>query len=159
MLHCEKNRVLVHAGLLPAWTVADAAEWARALEATLRGPRAAELLAELARPSESWDARPATALYALTRVRLVRGSAMVLDFDGPPDEAPAGAVPWFDAPERRWRGAQVVFGHWSALGLRLGADAVGLDTGCVWGRALTAWNVDDGTVIQEPTAETDRVAG
>jgi bis(5'-nucleosyl)-tetraphosphatase (symmetrical) len=156
LVHRDKSRVLVHAGLLPSWTADDAAEWARALEATLRGPRAGELLAGLARPSATWDQRPATALYAMTRVRLVQGGAMVLDYDGPPgdDGAPAGAAPWFDAPERRWRG-QVVFGHWSALGLTLRADAIGLDTGCVWGRALTAWNADDGAVIQEPAAAED----
>jgi bis(5'-nucleosyl)-tetraphosphatase (symmetrical) len=43
-----------------------------------------------------------------------------------------------------------VFGHWSALGLKVEPHAIALDTGCVWGRALTAIRLDDGTVFQEP---------
>ncbi|HUE39728.1 MAG TPA: symmetrical bis(5'-nucleosyl)-tetraphosphatase [Candidatus Binatia bacterium] len=148
LLHEEHDLVLVHAGLLPAWSVADAAAWARRLETELRGPGAAALLA---------GENPPTALYALTRVRLVRDGEMVLDYDGPPDQAPRGAVPWFAAPARRWQGARVVFGHWSALGLHVSPEAVGLDTGCVWGRTLTAWNAGDGSIVQEPQATEDRV--
>jgi bis(5'-nucleosyl)-tetraphosphatase (symmetrical) len=47
-------------------------------------------------------------------------------------------MPWFDAPEARWRGSRIVFGHWSALGLILRPDLIGIDTGCVWNRELTA---------------------
>ena len=156
LVHEERGLLLVHAGLLPTWSVADAVAWARRLEHALAGGDAHALLAGLAHPSATWDEAPSTALYALTRLRLVKDRRMVLDYDGPPAEAPRGAVPWFAAPARKWQGARVVFGHWSALGLHLSADAVGLDTGCVWGRTRPAWNTEDGTIVQEPLAPEDR---
>ena len=50
-------------------------------------------------------------------------------------------MPWF-APERASRDARIVFGHWSALGFYQAPGLLGLDTGCVWGGALTAMNLD-----------------
>jgi bis(5'-nucleosyl)-tetraphosphatase (symmetrical) len=38
----------------------------------------------------------------------------------------------------------VAFGHWSTLGLIDRPDLLAIDTGCVWGGALTAVRVDDG---------------
>jgi bis(5'-nucleosyl)-tetraphosphatase (symmetrical) len=54
-----------------------------------------------------------------------------------------GLIPWFEAPAARWRGPRIVFGHWSTLGFFNEADVTGLDTGCVWGGALTALRLDD----------------
>jgi bis(5'-nucleosyl)-tetraphosphatase (symmetrical) len=62
--------------------------------------------------------------------------------------APPGLVPWFDAPGRRSAGTPIVFGHWSTLGLMLRPDLVALDTGCVWGGALTAVRLADRRVFQ-----------
>jgi bis(5'-nucleosyl)-tetraphosphatase (symmetrical) len=146
LLQRNNNLVLVHAGLLPAWTVDDAEREARALEAELKSPGAAALLGALP-----------PALEAFTRLRVVDASGRPLrGFDGPPDEAPPGCTPWYDAPDRRWRG-RAVFGHWSALGLYVSDEAVCLDTGCVWGRSLTALRFDDGSIVQEPTADEDRL--
>jgi bis(5'-nucleosyl)-tetraphosphatase (symmetrical) len=47
----------------------------------------------------------------------------------------------------------VLFGHWAALGLHQGEDTIGLDTGCAWGRALTALRLDDRKIFQEPAVE------
>ena len=57
---------------------------------------------------------------------------------GPPANAEKGMVPWFDVPDAAWRGTRIVFGHWSALGLVVRPDLIAVDTGCVWGRQLTA---------------------
>jgi bis(5'-nucleosyl)-tetraphosphatase (symmetrical) len=144
LLYREGDRVLVHAGLLPAWTVDDAEARARAAEAALRtgGPAALAGSPDMA---------------ALTRVRLVDGAGEpVPDYSGPLDGAPPGTMPWFAHPARRSRGSRIVFGHWAALGLVLDDDAVGLDTGCVWGRCLTAMRLEDGAVFSEPTAMEDR---
>jgi bis(5'-nucleosyl)-tetraphosphatase (symmetrical) len=63
-----------------------------------------------------------------------------LDFThaGPPANAEKGLIPWFDAPDAAWQGTRIVFGHWSALGLVIRPDIIAVDTGCVWGRQLTA---------------------
>ena len=52
-----------------------------------------------------------------------------------------------------WTTHAIVFGHWAALGLSIGAHHVGLDTGCVWGRSLTAIRLDDRSVFQVKAVE------
>ena len=54
-------------------------------------------------------------------------------------DAPPGYLPWFDVPTRRTQHVRVVFGHWSTLGGMTRPDVKCLDTGCVWGGHLTAW--------------------
>ncbi len=160
LLHAEAGALLVHAGLHPAWTVPGAERLAAEASAWVRGGGD---LAALYLPLPRWsDAlpgarRPAVAAALLTRIRTVReGGEACLDFSGPPAKAPAGCVPWYAAPGRKSAGTRVFFAHWAALGLHVAADAVGLDTGCVWGGTLTAYRREDGAVFGEPLA--DRVA-
>jgi bis(5'-nucleosyl)-tetraphosphatase (symmetrical) len=142
--HREGGYLLVHAGLLPAWTVDDAERVARAAEAALQTGGVAA-------------ARAVDGLDPLVELRMVdRAGQMLPRFTGAPGDAPADALPWFAHPARRSRSTTVVFGHWSALGLHLGRDAIGLDTGCVWGRSLTAVRLEDRTVVNEPAADEDR---
>jgi bis(5'-nucleosyl)-tetraphosphatase (symmetrical) len=160
-LLCRRERlVLVHGGLLPAWTVEEAEGLAREVEEELRGPRWIALLAGWRGAPAAWRAdlapaqRRAVALTAMATLRAVTADgAMRRDFNGPPDEMPAGCVAWFDHPARRSRDARVVCGHWAALGLLLRDDLAALDTGCVWGKRLTALRLDDGALFQQPALE------
>jgi bis(5'-nucleosyl)-tetraphosphatase (symmetrical) len=63
-----------------------------------------------------------------------------LDFEhkGSPADARKGLAPWFETKDPAWKGTRIVFGHWSALGLIINPDLICVDTGCVWGRQLTA---------------------
>src|SRR5690606_25833527 len=83
-------------------------------------------------------------INALTRMRFVHASGGGLDFDcsGPPGSQPQDLTPWFDMPGRRAAGTHIVFGHWSALGVLRRPDVTALDSGCVWGRELTAVALD-----------------
>ena len=49
---------------------------------------------------------------------------------------------------RASRERPIVFGHWSTLGLMQREDAVCLDTGCLWGGALTAMSWPQRAVVQ-----------
>jgi bis(5'-nucleosyl)-tetraphosphatase (symmetrical) len=60
-----------------------------------------------------------------------------------PGTQPEGLMPWFDVPERRSRKKEIIFGHWSTLGLLRREGIIALDTGCVWGGSLTAVDLDD----------------
>jgi bis(5'-nucleosyl)-tetraphosphatase (symmetrical) len=85
------------------------------------------------------------AINVLTRIRFCTDDG-TLEFgskDGA-DAAPPGHYAWFEVPGRRTAGTPIAFGHWSALGLVNRDDLLALDTGCVWGGALTAVRVDDG---------------
>lgn len=161
LLHREDGFLLVHAGLLPGWTPGQAETLAREAESELRGPRPGRLLATLRDdPPHPWraglsrGARRRLALAAMTRLRtLTAGGRLCADFSGPPAEAPRGCRPWFDAPERESAGETILFGHWAALGLLRRDGLAGLDTGCAWGRELTALRLDDGKLFQEPAGE------
>ena len=82
--------------------------------------------------------------HALTRVRFCTPAGR-MDFAAKEglDSAPDGYLPWFDVPGRASAGSPIVFGHWAALGLMDRPDLLSIDTGCVWGRQLSAVRLSD----------------
>jgi bis(5'-nucleosyl)-tetraphosphatase (symmetrical) len=156
LLHVEGAFALVHAGLLPQWSIERARALAAEVEARLRGPDYRSLLERMYGDApDRWSdglegiERLRVIVNAMTRLRVVTGDgAMALDFKGEPGDARDGSIPWFDVPGRMSRGHTVVFGHWSALGLALRSDILGLDSGCVWGRSLSAVRLDDRRLFQ-----------
>ncbi len=153
----EKGHLLVHAGLPPQWSAAQALELAGEVETALRGPAWVDFLGQMyGNEPARWDdslqgtARLRCIVNACTRLRLC-GADGTMDFKEKESAgAPPGSslMPWFEVPGRRSAGTTVVFGHWSALGLLLRPDAIGLDSGCVWGGKLTALCLDDRALLQ-----------
>lgn len=160
LFHATDTYALVHGGLHPSWTIADATARAAEIEHGLRAATWRAFLAQLHGPIPRWDARLGggdrwrAILAYLARARMLRRDGRVdADYDGPPREAPSELVAWFAVPDPAWATHTVIFGHWSALGLDLGAHHVALDTGCVWGRSLTAFRLDDRMVFQVKAVE------
>ncbi len=161
LLHAAEGYVMVHAGLLPEWTVERAANLATEVQAALQGPDHQRFLAQLyGNQPDRWDDRLVgmdrlrTIVNVLTRLRLCTDSGqMEFKHKADPADAPAGYLPWFDIPGRMSRGTPIIFGHWSALGLVLRENLVGLDTGCLWGRTLTAMRLEDRKIFQLSCAE------
>jgi bis(5'-nucleosyl)-tetraphosphatase (symmetrical) len=91
----------------------------------------------------------AHALEAFTELRTCTHKGKACRFKGPPVAAPKGCMPWFEVPGRRSAKATVVCGHWAALGLRVQEGLFALDTGCVWGGALTAVRLEDSHVYSQ----------
>ncbi len=146
---------MVHAGLLPQWTLEDADALAGEVETALHGDDYRTFLHHLFHGSAShWDAsmtgmeRLVAITRVFTRLRTCTTQGMMSPFAGPPDQAPHGYVPWFQLPHHRSHGSTVVVGHWAALGLHLGTDVWAIDSGCVWGKQLTAVRLEDRTVFQ-----------
>jgi len=142
----ESGALFVHAGVLPQWSVDKTLRLAGEIETRLRAPDYRAFLATMYgnRPAR-WDDRLEGAdrarcvINALTRLRFVAiDGTMDFTVKEGATAAPPGLLPWFDHPERATRGTPVVFGHWSTLGSLMRDDAVCVDTGCVWGGALTA---------------------
>ena len=146
LAHCEQGVLFVHAGVLPAWMADRTLELAREVEQALSGPNHRSFLATMyGNQPARWDESLSGAdrlrciLNALTRLRYVSSDGtMEFRLKQGPASAPAGWMPWFDHPQRASRDVPIVFGHWSTLGLMLREDAICLDTGCLWGGALTA---------------------
>ena len=153
MLHHDAGlgATMVHAGLPPQWDIAQARRCAAELESALRSEHSGRLFEamygnqpDLWREDLEGEERLRFITNALTRLRVCDASGrLLLKFKGPLAEIPAGAMPWFRSPRRRWAGARVVCGHWSALGYVEEGGVLGLDTGCVWGGTLTAQRLDE----------------
>ena len=163
----EDDYAMVHAGLYPQWTLTKAKRLAEEVEAVLSDADYATFLFAMYgnSPAQWHDAlvgmdRLRAIVNAFTRMRLCDAQGeMEFTFKGEVPDMPADFYPWFQAPNRRSAGAQpVLFGHWSALGLHRGDGVVALDTGCLWGRQLTAYNLDDGHVTQVGLDARDRPA-
>ena len=149
LAHAEGGDLMVHAGLVPQWTVELTLQLAHAVSAALRHDPRTLFQHMYGNEPERWDERLAGferlrfTINVLTRLRLCTADGRVaLDAKGTPPPPPSPLRPWFEHPARRSRSARVIFGHWSALGLVQEHGVVGLDTGCVWGGALTALDLD-----------------
>lgn len=156
LAHAEEGALFVHAGVLPGWDLDQTLALAGEVEQRLRAPDYRDFLATMYgnRPVQ-WSPQLQGAdrlrciLNALTRLRFLSlEGAMDLKLKGGIASAPPGWVPWFDHPQRATRGLPIVFGHWSTLGLLLREDAIGIDTGCVWGGRLTALHWPERSVVQ-----------
>jgi len=148
----ERGWLMVHAGVVPQWDVAQTLQLAAEVEALLQGDGLADFLPLMygdqpARWSDSLagPARWRFVINVLTRTRFVSadGTLDLVTKDGT-DGAPPGFYPWFEVPLRRTQGTPIAFGHWATLGLVNRPDLLALDTGCVWGRSLSAARIDGG---------------
>jgi bis(5'-nucleosyl)-tetraphosphatase (symmetrical) len=165
LVHVDRTLgfLLVHAGLFPRWTIQQAEELAGEIEDKLRSEGYRRLLKQLfgnkpdlwtpkLRGVDRWRA----GINVFTRMRYcdVRGRIGFSDKGEPGTQRP-GLYPWFEVPGQIKRDIRVVCGHWSTLGRFAGLGVHAIDTGCVWGGALTAMRLD----TEEPqyvTIKSDR---
>ncbi len=156
LIHVENNFALLHAGLLPSWTITQAQHLAHEVETALRGEHYASFLLHMYgnQPNQWRDdlagyERLRVITNAFTRLRICTfAGAMEFKFKGKMQDIPAGYFPWFDVPARKSKESTIICGHWSALGLRVMPNVITLDTGCLWGGALTAVRLGDRKIFQ-----------
>jgi bis(5'-nucleosyl)-tetraphosphatase (symmetrical) len=158
LIHRDKSLgyVMAHAGIPHLWTLKQARALAREVEEVIRGPRCEVYFRKLYgnEPScwqDKWDGMPRWRVITnyLTRMRLLYPDGR-LDFahKGALSEAPKSLKPWFDLRALRPLRLTLLFGHWAALEGHTGhEDIIALDTGCVWGRTLTALKLEDGSLV------------
>ncbi len=164
----RNDHLLVHGGVLPQWTAQQTMALAGEVETALRGEGWADFLAEMyGNLPDRWDddlrdgARLRCIVNALTRMRFCTADG-VMDFklkESATVDPVTGLMPWFAVPGRRTRDVTVVFGHWSALGLRIEPGLIALDSGCVWGGKLSAVCLDDRSLLQVNCPEFRQAAG
>lgn len=156
LFYCEDEYAMVHAGLLPQWSVSQCEDLAAEVEEGLISPNYHDLLANMwgsepdawQRELRGWE-RMRVIINAMTRMRFCTPDGrMDLRAKGPPESAPKGYLPWFAIPSRASNTHTVVCGHWSALGFYTERKLLALDSGCFWGGALTAIRLEDRTTFQ-----------
>ncbi|SDS59451.1 Bis(5'nucleosyl)-tetraphosphatase, ApaH [Pseudomonas asplenii] len=156
LLHhdAERNVALVHAGIPPQWSLKKALKLAAEVESALRDDQhyASFLAGMYGNEPNKWDGD----LEGITRLRVITNyftrmrfctAEGKLDLKGKEgaDTAPAGYAPWFSFKERKTQGLKIIFGHWAALEGECNEPGIfALDTGCVWGGAMTLINIDTG---------------
>jgi len=153
----EQHKVLmVHAGVIPQWTLQDTLDHAAEVESRLRSEKAGKLFAKLRRNRvRLWDdelrgwRRRGLICDILTRMRFCDKKGKILgSASGPPGSQKKPYKPWYKHKNRQTLDTTIVFGHWAALGLRAKKNVICLDSGCVWGGWLTALRLEDRQVFQ-----------
>ena len=156
LAHLRDGVLMVHAGVLPQWDARRTVTLASEVQAMLSGPDWTDFLRVMyGNEPSAWD----EGLRGHDRLRVIVNALTRLRFCTPEgrmeyrtklgaDAAPPGYLPWFDVPGRASADVTVVFGHWSTLGLRLRPYLIALDTGCVWGGALTGVRLSDRALFQ-----------
>jgi len=145
------DTLLVHAGVWPGWSVEKTLACAAEVEQALQGDKSKSVLAKMygntpRRWSNSLKGNDRTRflINVFTRMRMLTETGN-LNFAhaGPPWQARGDLAPWYSFENPALNETRVVFGHWSALGLLVLPKVISLDTGCVWGRELTAARIDE----------------
>jgi bis(5'-nucleosyl)-tetraphosphatase (symmetrical) len=142
--------LMVHAGLPPQWDLETARACAREVESVLRGSGYRDYLMQMyGNKPNRWD----SGLSGMDRWRFITNCFTRLRFcdlngrlklkeKGPPGSQSKGRLPWFAHPRRASSQQRIVFGHWSTLGYLAGYNVWALDSGCLWGGALTMLRLD-----------------
>jgi bis(5'-nucleosyl)-tetraphosphatase (symmetrical) len=158
LLHhdADLGYVMTHAGIPPIWTLDEAKARAKEVEQALQGEHHAEFFSHMyGSTPEIWR----NDLAGWNRLRIIVNYLTRMRFCSPDgrldlkakqgiDSAPPGLAPWFSHPNHRCRDQKILFGHWAALEGKTGTpNAIALDTGCVWGNALTMMRLEDGEMF------------
>ena len=162
MMHVEGRYAMVHAGLLPQWSIEMSLRLAHEVEQALRAPNYRDFLANLygSKPEHwedslsGWD-RLRVIVNAMTRMRFCTPEG-AMEFHSNGIKPPPGYAAWY---EPRQDDKTIVFGHWSARGLTLTERIAALDTGCVWGGSLTALRLEDRWLAQVPSRGYQKAGG
>jgi bis(5'-nucleosyl)-tetraphosphatase (symmetrical) len=141
---------MVHAGLPPEWTIAEACERAEEVHAVLQSDNWRDFFANMYgnKPKrwspelQGWD-RLRFIVNCFTRLRYFHEDGrLALKYKGAPEDKPLHQKPWFEIAGRASQDDKIVFGHWSTLGVGQYGNVFSLDSGAVWGETLTAVRID-----------------
>ncbi|MEO8159716.1 MAG: symmetrical bis(5'-nucleosyl)-tetraphosphatase [Betaproteobacteria bacterium] len=156
LMHTEDDYAMVHAGLLPSWSIGKAHDLAQEAAQALQGDAWRDLMAHMyGNQPDRWDEalsgyeRVRVIINAMTRLRVCTPDGrMEFSHKGGLEDIPAGYMPWFAVPGRKSAQSTVVCGHWSAIGLLAQRNLLALDSGCLWGRCLSAVRLEDRRIFQ-----------
>ncbi len=154
----EHRVLMVHAGVIPQWTLEQTLSCAAEVERVLQSGKSRKFFKMMRKNGPrrwrddrtGWRRRQLIS-NILTRVRYCdRNGKILTSASGPPGSQPPPYRPWFKHKHRQTRKITIAFGHWAALGLHLKKRLIGVDSACVWGGRLTAVRLEDRQIFQVP---------
>jgi len=155
---------MIHAGLPPQWDFELAKQCANELETLLQNDKSFfEFMQHLyGKKPKRWSSkldgweRVRFISNCFTRMRYCNAKGKLdLKRTGSPAiemqiHGDDGILPWYLHEHRKSRDLKIIFGHWATQGFHAGNGVFALDTGCLWGGALTALRLDDEAVFSVP---------
>ena len=154
----EHQVLMVHAGVIPQWTLEQTLSCAAEVERVLQAGKSRKFFNRMRnsrvrkwRDGRSGWKRHQQISSILTRIRFCDHNGKILpSAKGPPGTQPPPYRPWFKQKHRQTHNITIAFGHWAALGLHVEDRLLGVDSACVWGGRLTAIRLEDRKVFQVP---------
>jgi len=153
----DSNYVISHAGIAPSWPIDEALSLAKEVETILQSDQHIEFYSNMygdephcwSDDLTGWERYRLITNY-FTRMRFTdMDGCLNLAIKSGLDTQPEGHLPWFKVPTRKTKDRKLLFGHWAALeGQTDEKNVFALDTGCVWGGALTAMRLEDGKMFR-----------
>lgn len=140
---------MVHAGIPPQWSIKESIHHANEVSAILRSSHYEDYLAHLfCNQADQWkdtlsgQDRLHYTSNAFTRMRFCDAQG-TLEFETTKKTNTKQLKPWFNWRDPQKDNIDILFGHWSALNGECDSPRChALDTGCAWGRRLTAINLE-----------------
>ncbi|NOQ93306.1 MAG: symmetrical bis(5'-nucleosyl)-tetraphosphatase [Methylophaga sp.] len=142
---------MVHAGLPPQWSIKKCRKRAAEVEAILQSENWQDFFKHMyGNKPDTWSKdltgwkRLRYITNCFTRLRYCHTDGrLALEFKGAPKKKLKNELPWFDMPERKTKDDNIIFGHWSTLGVGQYGNVFSTDSGAVWGEQLTAVRIDE----------------
>lgn len=162
----DLKMTMIHAGLPPQWTLEQAKELAQETESLIQSKQFNEFINNMyGDQPDTWseslkdDDRHRFIINCFTRTRYIdKNGKLNLKENGAPGTQSKLLTPWYAIPERKTKKDKIIFGHWSTV--HLGNESnfkqynvYPLDTGCLWGRTLTAMRLEDETLFNVPSKQ------
>lgn len=78
--------------------------------------------------------------YILLSIRTINGKYL----------SSSDGIPWYEFYKNE---KPIIYGHWAKKGLTIRNNTIGLDSGCVYGKFLTAFILEEKRIVQIPAKE------
>ena len=143
-----RDGLLVHAGIPTDYSKSELFDGVRQLEQGLSGEHWQDFLSDVLLSNSNLLSLKSL-LSFLTRVRTIEKDGQPnFRFKGELGSLPAHLRPWYESYDNRH--GRIYFGHWAAHGIQKSESWLSLDSGCVWGRSLSAYSIAADTFISVP---------
>lgn len=164
LVFCDPNYILVHAGIYPKINFDTVLSLNVEVMDKFKSNKYAEFISQIfGNKPLNWDddldalSQMKFIINSCTRMRFLNKNDYSLDYKykGELANKPSQLVPWFSVDRDESITKKILFGHWAALGFFNGENFIATDTGCVWGRKLTALNLETFDIFQVNRLITD----
>ena len=149
----NNDYLIVHAGIAPSWSSELTKKLSNEVTIELNKDPKKFLKKMYGNLPSVWDRnykkddRLRFAINTMTRMRALNQDGSIdFSFKNNLNKLPPNLTPWylFPAEERK---EFILSGHWSAIGIQSYASGITLDSGCVWGRKLSAYSFEEKKII------------